>query len=324
MANLYWKDSGSQAWEDVLNWWTDDAATTQAANAPWVNGVDSTYLAYDLTSASGATSAPVIGGSYSAKNIGTGTSGICDIINVVLDYDSNIYGGTFSGSNFFNNYSYITSGTFSGNDFNNSGTINGGTFSGDGLSNTGTINDGTFSNNVDNFGTINDGTFAGLFNNATVHGGTFSGIVYSTYALIDGGTFTNSATNDYSSISGGTFTAIVNNNGGTISGGTFTGYGCINGNYDGGISGGTFTGGGFQNFGYVSGGTFSGAGFTNYGNVTGSALFLPDAVSVSMSGGNTILAIGGLCSFGYTTPASGGGSDQMIARLLNLPFFINL
>jgi len=56
MATLYYKDiSGDQAWDNVLNWFTDSAATTQAANAPWVSGVDSTYLLYDLANAASET-----------------------------------------------------------------------------------------------------------------------------------------------------------------------------------------------------------------------------------------------------------------------------
>jgi hypothetical protein len=260
MANLYWQDSGSQAWEDVLNWWTDAAATTQAANAPWVNGVDSTYLAYDLTSASGATNAPIIGGSYSAKNIGTGVSGICDIISIILDFDSNIYGGTFSGDNFTNNYSYITSGTFSGNNFNNSGTVDGGAFSG-----------------------------SGFINNNAINGGTFSGSGFS--------------------------------NGNAIYDGTFTGDDFINSDY---IYGGTFSGDDFINSDSIYGGTFTGNGFSNGGNgAINGGTFLPDAITVTTSGGNTLLSINGGPTFGYPTPAS-GGSDQTIARLLNLPWFINL
>jgi hypothetical protein len=259
MANLYWQDSGSQAWEDVLNWWTDAAATTQAAKAPWLDS-DPAYLAYDLTLATGATNAPIIGGFYSAINIGTGVSGICDIMSVTLDYSSNIYGGTFSGSNFNNLYSLITSGTFSGSGFYNSGDILGGTFTG-----------------------------SGFINNNVIYEGTFSGSGFSNYnAIYDG---------------------------------TFTGDDFINSDY---IYGGTFSGDDFINSEFIYGGTFTGNGFSNGGNgAINGGTFLPDAITVTTSGGNTLLSINGGPTFGYPTPAS-GGSDQTIARLLNLPWFINL
>ena len=190
MANLYWKDSGSQLWEDVLNWWTDASATIQADNVPWFGG-DTTYLDYNLTTATTPSSAPVMnsGGEY-----GAGATGSCDIYGVV---------------NFF-----------------------------------GTVVGGTFTNNFDN------------------------------------------VTSNESYISGGTFTGTVTNNG-VINGGTFTGA--------------------FSNGWVVLGGTFSSG-----------------AITITQNGGNTLLAIAGGPTYSYPTPASGGGGDVTIARLLNLPWFIKL
>jgi len=177
MANLYWQDSGSQAWGDVLNWWTDDSATTQATKAPWVDS-DPAYLTYDLTLAMGATNVPII---YVA--IGTGVSGTCYIDNVTNYQGGTINGGTFSAT-YTTNFATINGGTFSGLVYNEggNGTIVGGTFTGavsngfGGFTN-GTIVGGTFTGSVNNdsFSTILGGTFTGPFSNSgIVTGGTFS------------------------------------------------------------------------------------------------------------------------------------------------------
>jgi hypothetical protein len=267
MANLYWQDSGSQAWEDVLNWWTDDAATTQAANAPWVDGVDSTYLAYDLTLSLLSSGAPIIGAA-----IGNNATGTCDL--VAVQNSGTINGGAFSGAYFVNDAT-INNGTFSGFGFSSAGNIFGGTFT-ESFGNSGNIFGGTFtSDSITNNGLITAGTFTGSFftNNLDIFGGTFSGSIFSN-----------------------------------------AGY----------IAGGTFTGSNVGNIGQIDGGTFSGSGFVNYGTIT-SGTFIYPSVNISTAGGNTFLSLTGFGPvFGYPTPASGGGSDQTIARLLNLPWFINL
>jgi hypothetical protein len=279
MASLYYNGAVDTAWENPLNWWLDDAATIPALNAPWVNGVDTAYLGYDLTYATGASNSPRIG-----VAIGTGATGTCDIWGVF-----------------------------------NVGTISGGTFTGL-VINGGTINNGTFGvvQNGDGYsyefqGTINNGTFTG---NGCSNGG---------YSNINGGTFTGSGFYNYSSsyISGGTFTGSGFTNSGSINGGTFTGSGFYNysitfSNIAGLINGGTFTGSGFisvTNPSIGEGGIFGGT-------------FIEPSSTVSSSGGYTYLSLNAspACpTLAYPTPApSGGGSDQMVARLLNLPWFINL
>jgi hypothetical protein len=174
MANLYWQDSGSEAWEDPLNWWTDAGATIQADNAPWVDGVDATYLDYNLTLALGATNAPTIG-----VSIGTDATGTCNIASTTNN--GNIYGGTFTGDG-FSNQGNIYGGTFSGSGFNNgAGPIYGGTFTGDNFINYSGINGGTFSGSgFNNNGPIYGGTFSGsgVNNNGPIYGGTFGGEVF--------------------------------------------------------------------------------------------------------------------------------------------------
>jgi len=247
MANLYWQDSGSQAWEDPLNWWVDDTAIIPAGFAPWIDAdVPPTYLGYDLTLALGATNAPIIGVAIGVA-IGTDATGTCNIYSVLNG--GTINGGTFSGAS-FSNVGTIFGGTFSGADFFNGGTIFGGSFSGDNFYNGGGIEAGTFSGS--DFGNYN-----------TIFGGSFSGSGFRNF-------------------------------GGTING---------------------------QEHGTPA--LFSGSDFLNNGTII-SGTFIYPAVNISTNGGNTFLSVSGFgVAFGYPTPAS-GGSDQMIARLLNLPWFINL
>jgi hypothetical protein len=108
---LYWKNvSCDNAWENVLNWFTDAAATVQATSVPWLQ--DDDYKGYNLALSNDAVadgSRPALGG----YNLGpTDTS--WEIT------------GTFSGDGFNNNYGSIYGGTFSGDGFNNNGSINGG------------------------------------------------------------------------------------------------------------------------------------------------------------------------------------------------------
>lgn len=251
MANLYWKDAGSGAWEDAGNWWTNAAATAPAANAPWVDGVDSTYLAYNLTLATVSPTPPVIDGLFSFFGYGTGATGVCDIDGISCGPTPTINGGTWTGSGFTSGGFGIYGGTFTGSGFTNNTNINLGTFTGAGFShNSGFIYDGTF-------------TGDGFTQNTNINGGTFSG------------------------------TNFTSSNG-TISGGTFSGAGFLMNQAPANLAGGTF---------------------------------LKDAVSVSTDGTNTLLAMscGGFqITFGYPTPAAPPASDQMVARLLNLPWFINL
>lgn len=119
-------------WEEPLNWFTDAAATTPADNVPWVDGVDYTYLSYNLALATGSLEPPIITGS-----VGAGATGTCNIDS--LSNDAGIVsGGTFSGSGFLNG-GVINDGTFSGTGFTNWGNIWGGSFTGTGLLNGGPL-----------------------------------------------------------------------------------------------------------------------------------------------------------------------------------------
>ncbi len=199
MAFLYFKNTtATGVWNDVTNWFEDDACTIQAENVPWVAG-DSTYLGYDLTrSTDSVTAEDAI---FIDADIGNGLTitGTCDI--------------GFQGTNTINNNSGVTiyGGTWSGSTFDNDGTINGGTFSGD-----------SFLNDVG--ATINNGTFSGnsSTNNNVIYGGTFSGNSFQNTSAIYGGTFSGSS--------------FSNNGGGTIYGGKFSGASFSNaGNIYGGL-----------------------------------------------------------------------------------------
>jgi hypothetical protein len=269
-----------------------------------------------------------------------------------------IYTGTFTGSG-FNNYDYINGGTFSGDGFTNGNSIFNGTFSGDGFTNNGSINDGTFSGDgFTNNSAINGGTFeiTGFTNSGTIDyqditvtsGGTpytgdFLGQVwldgdwvpqpfgtcYYTNASGDGQWGTLSNWNSAADGSGVNPTDAP----WTVVDGSTIGSDLVDATGGAGVTidsltildsvTGTCNIAGVDNSGTINGGTFTGSGFNNSGNVNGGT-FLPQAISVTTSGGNTLLSMSGGPTFAYPTPASGGGSDQTIARLLNLPWFINL
>ncbi len=200
MAFLYFKNTTTTGvWNDVTNWFTDDACTTQAANVPWVAG-DSTYLGYDLTRSSASVTAedPI----YIDADIGDALTitGTCDIglqgFNTINNNSGvTIYGGTWSGNTFVN-AGIINGGAFIGDSFLNDvgATIYGGTFSGSSSGNNNVIYGGTFSGNTfQNAGTIYGGTFSGSsFSNnggGTIYGGKFSGASFSNAGVTYGGLF---------------------------------------------------------------------------------------------------------------------------------------
>jgi len=245
MAFLYFKNTTTTGvWNDVTNWFEDDACTIQATNVPWVAG-DSTYLGYDLTRSSASVTAEDI--IYINVEIGNGVTitGTCDI--------------TVAGSGHFynNNGNSILGGTWSGSSFNNDGTIGGGIFSGDNFANTGFIVSGTFSGDYfANSNIIYGGTFTGdFFDNASsgiIYGGTFSGDTYS----IQGASY----------IYGGTFSGDSGSSNGEINGGIFTGNGFYNYYI---INSGVFSGDNFinQSAGEINGGIFTGNGSSNSGSI---------------------------------------------------------
>lgn len=245
MPDLYFKRiTATPVWNDVSNWFTDNACTTQAANVPWVAG-DSTYLNYDLVRSSDSVTAQdvIIIDADIGENLEI--TGICSItiegeMSNSISIQANIFGGTFSGDGITNTPSgTIYGGTFSGNNFTSEGVIEGGTFSG-----------------------LNFTCY-----NSTIYGGTFSGAFFTTStSYIYGGIFSgNGFTNDTSSIFSGTFSGeeFTNSSGGIIYGGVFSGLDFYN---SGAINGGIFYGNSFENVngsGTINSGTFSVNTFIN-------------------------------------------------------------
>jgi hypothetical protein len=166
---------------------------------------------------------------------------------------------------------------------------------------------------------------AGITNNGTIYGGTFSGDNFNNNnGSIYGGTFTGDNFINGGYIYGGTFTGDNFTNYASINGGTFTGDNFENGY--GQIYGGTFTGNYFSNNGFIYGGTFTGSGFSNknYGTMYGGT-FISPAVTLSTLGNMTLLSMSGGPTFSYPTPASGsGGGGIDISRLIRLPPFIKI
>lgn len=265
MPNLYFKrTTATPIWNDVTNWFTDNACTTQAENVPWVAG-DSTYLTYDLVRSSDSVTAEDV--IIIDADIGDALeiTGTCSITTVgetptSINIQANIFGGTFSGDGITNTTSgAIYGGTFSGNNFTSEGQIEGGTFSGSNVSCSGnSIYGGTFSGSSVSTSncTIFDGTFSVTSfyaSSGTIHGGTFSVEEFTNYLS--------------NSIYNGTFSILDFYNLGIIHGGIFYGNYFENVVLDGAINSGVFSVNNFANGHSIYGGIFSSNTFTNSGDV---------------------------------------------------------
>jgi len=144
VPTLYWKKvSVPPIWNSLGNWFTDAAATAQAANVPWVAG-DSSYLAYDLAYATGQS------GTVTLTDIVAAAAGSCSL---TCTNSSHVRGGIFTGT-FTNNLGRTYGGTFTGA-FTNNYAVYGGLFT------------GTFANNYEVYG----GIFTGSFSGGTVYAG---------------------------------------------------------------------------------------------------------------------------------------------------------
>lgn len=95
MATLYFKYGDNGNWENPLNWFTDLAGTIQADNAPWVDGIDSKYLDYDLKLATGSASNPQMDPDGAYISYGANATGVCYMS--VGGYSPTVNGGTYIG-----------------------------------------------------------------------------------------------------------------------------------------------------------------------------------------------------------------------------------
>ena len=203
---LYWKNiSGDRAWENVVNWFVDINATIQALNAPWVDNVDVNYLTYNLTTAAGETSKPIMSVSRTPISFGANATGSADFVGSKP--------GGPPASSWFTTY----------------GTINGGTYTGDYILIRGRVNAGKFTGNwirfgydASNFAYIYGGLFTGddNVNNSTIYGGYFTGNNMENNAYIYNGVFSGDNFTNKVVIYGGTFTGRNNVNYGTVPAGT--------------------------------------------------------------------------------------------------------
>ena len=186
---LYFYPAVDNNWSTNGNWFTDAAHTSAYTGAPWM--ADDASKAYDLSFADGIDEGSAyiwINGDIGVAGNAWTVTGTCDMnmgdvnsgANIYsgnfggtgagFTINGSIYGGTFSGSDWFN-WSYslgIVGGTFSGSGFINVGYIIGGTFSGSGFSNWSSMN------YPGSHGDIQGGTFTGSWATGDT-GGTFSG-----------------------------------------------------------------------------------------------------------------------------------------------------
>lgn len=185
MPNLYWKNAAEdQKWDNVLNWFTDAAATTQASAIPWV--ADNVYKTYDLRYATGESS----GCGNGDYNLTIGSTlftitGTCylDLTNMTYSF---IKGGNYAGS-----FSYINEVAISGGSFSGTLELRGGS----------SISSGTFLAQVDMMDTswVSGGDFYGLLRLVNNLGYTFgpsigggniwAGLYADQFCYVNGGNF---------------------------------------------------------------------------------------------------------------------------------------
>jgi hypothetical protein len=360
MANLYYNAAVDTAWDTLGNWWNDDIFTDPALALPATG--DTVYLTAGMTSGpstsvtlahiyvNNAGSVTFTGAVGDATFNGSGNSGTVSG-DAEFNSSSNTSEGTVSGNATFNDNSY-NAGTvsgdavFNGTSQNASSVVDGSSTFNDSSSNTVgldgtsvTFNDSstntssggvyapivTFNDNSTNYGTISDllGSVTATFNGNSANYSYVNGVgIYNDYSFSngfdagdDGITF-----NDYSYNSGyaifslGSFNDYSYNSG-TVGSCTFNNY-----SYNSGSVGdpqATHFGGDaiFNDFSYNS-------NANGLGIIIGTATF-NGVYAVGRIGSGT--TYGGAMYVNMTLPTpSGGGSDNTIARLLDLPWFINL
>lgn len=308
--------SGDWYWETLANWNTAaDGSGDNPSNIPW-------------TQVNSGEQIPVEGASWYG--------------------DSELLDATTSSDFKTISHTTIISGDVTGtcriSNIGCFGTINGGTWTGDYVFASSVAGIGRGQIYGGNFygspcGTDPDngtGTGGGLVDGGDWHGSYFNaGVTY-------GGNFYGANSQNCGNIYGGDFLGSNFQNwasppdlGGYISGGSFHNVGFSNGNRSdlGGVFSAFFDGSNFDNsYGkvyqaYISG-TFNNGSFdTSLTNFTssgqiGETYFDGPAVETGTYNGKNFSFMDDLAGFEY--PASSGGRNSMISRLLNLPWFINI
>jgi len=167
MATLYFNAAVDSDWDEIGNWWTSGAFTTQASAMP--TSSDSVVLSATCDTNSG--SEPTIVNLTTTSNLSTPVT----VTGMATFNDSASNNGTVSGNATFNGSAH-NNGTVTGNaTFNdsasNEGTVTGtATFNGSSSNYYGTVSgDATFNDSAyNNYGTVSgDATFRGAASNIT-------------------------------------------------------------------------------------------------------------------------------------------------------------
>lgn len=256
----YTNATGDQQWENVLNWNSRaDGAGVNPTEIPWTSTDGSTDRS-NLHDASGGAGVYITSVSLDPNRV---IRAVCSIPAIsFFSYSPNfsdtaIYGGIFTGDNFYNNgigfdniLAGVQGGTFLGNNFYNGGTINGGTFMGGNFTNAaysmfdhpaGIFEGSFYGSDFVNLGGIYGGDFYGdnFSNQATasgIDGGNFYGENFMNDGRIGNGNFqgVNFTCGDNASIGNGTFVYEnmynVSSGGGVFTANSFGDgiYGCSN------------------------------------------------------------------------------------------------
>jgi hypothetical protein len=293
MANLYYNAAVDTAWLTLGNWWNDAAFTSPAAAIP-ANG-DTVYLSGEMTS--GPSTSVTLSHIYvtgGQSMVFTGAVG-----NATFNDNSSRNNGTITGDATFNdNSSNFFQGIVTGDAIFNSTSPNLGIVSGN----------ATFNGTSRNLGAV-DGT--NTYNDYSYNEGNNTGpSIFNDYSYNNGGVSPTNTLNDFS------YCFI-----GTVANATFNDNSYVD--TGGGISGTCL----FKDSSYNNG---------NLGPSSNTVTF--DDSSYNLKTFNSAIitftgpyAVGRIANNSYyenltinMTAPTGGGSDNTIARLLDLPWFINL
>lgn len=132
MATLYFNGAVDNDWDEIGNWWTSSAFTTQASALP--TSSDSVVISAPIEAGGGTVVNLTCNDAFT--NINFTVSGTATFNGGSVNY------GTVYGNATFNDASSNDSGTVNGNVTFNDGSVNNGTVSGNATFNDGTINFG--------------------------------------------------------------------------------------------------------------------------------------------------------------------------------------
>jgi hypothetical protein len=302
MANLYYNAAVDTAWDTLGNWWNDDIFTDPALALPTTG--DTVYLYGYMTS--GPTTPVTLNHIYAYTLSYGGLLSFTGAIGNATFQDSQ-NSGTVTGDATFNGSSY-NFGTVTGNATFNDTSIN---YSGAEVEGNATFNGTSYNNGeVTGDATFNDSSYHDIFGEvggeATFNDYSYNGGIIGYFNGMPTGlpvTFNDISYNNSVVVGTATFNDVSYNAiGASVNGATFN-----DSSYNGGSVSGDAT---FNDTSFAQSG----------GSVGGEATFDLTAAATQIIGGYDVSFNGGVVVSG----GSGGGSDNTIARLLDLPWFINL